>query len=99
LLAAPTISEPARYKTRGERADRRRCARRRRFPGDCRTETFSNTGNGELRPNLSSEARLADDNKRERGKGTASARKRQGSNGQVVRVNEYSGVIGATGRG
>jgi hypothetical protein len=46
------------------------------FQGDCRTETCSNTGNGELRPNLSSEAHHASAVQEERrDKGTASVTK------------------------
>ena len=38
----PRFLRPARFKERGGRANRRRCARWRRFPSDCRTETHSN---------------------------------------------------------
>ena len=37
-FAAPTILRPARFKKRGGRANRRRCARWRRSPSDCRVE-------------------------------------------------------------
>src|SRR5882724_10157505 len=36
------LLRPARFKERGGRANRRRCARWRRFPSDCRIEAHSN---------------------------------------------------------
>src|SRR6202161_1148991 len=42
-FAAPTALETsAVFKERGGRANRRRCARWRRFPSDCRFEAYSN---------------------------------------------------------
>ena len=51
--AAPTILRPARYRKRGERANRRRCARRRRFNKRCRIKTHSNVGTVALCLNVS----------------------------------------------
>jgi hypothetical protein len=44
----PRLLRPARFKKRGGRANRRRCARWRCFPGDCWVVTHSNMGNGIL---------------------------------------------------
>src|SRR6202051_4381730 len=41
-LAAPAALRPARFKKRGGRANRRRGARWRRFPSDCRVKPRSN---------------------------------------------------------
>jgi hypothetical protein len=41
-FATPTALRPARFKKRGGRANRRRCARWRRFPSDCRVQPHSN---------------------------------------------------------
>jgi hypothetical protein len=38
----PRLLRPARFKKRGGRANRRRCARWRRFPSDCRSKPHSN---------------------------------------------------------
>ena len=43
-FAAPAALRPARFKIRGGRANRRRCARWRRFPSDCRVRPRSNMG-------------------------------------------------------
>jgi hypothetical protein len=51
--AAPTILRPARFWKRGERANRRRCARRRRFTKRCRFKTCSNAGTVALCLNVS----------------------------------------------
>jgi hypothetical protein len=40
-FAAPAVLRPARFKIRGGRANRRRCARWRRFPSDCRVRPRS----------------------------------------------------------
>src|SRR6476659_3970661 len=40
-FAAPAARRPARFEKRGGRANRRRCARWRRFPSDCRIELHS----------------------------------------------------------
>jgi hypothetical protein len=50
----PRLLRPARFKERGGRANRRRCARWRRFPSDCRTETHSNMRTVVLCRNFSS---------------------------------------------
>jgi hypothetical protein len=50
------LSIPARLKERGGRANRRRYARWRRFPSDCRIETHSNMGAVVLCRNFSSGA-------------------------------------------
>src|SRR5712664_4400959 len=42
------LLRPARFKERGGRANRRRCARWRRFPSDCRIETHSDMGTAVL---------------------------------------------------
>jgi len=55
-FAAPTILRPARFWKRGGRANRRRCARWRRSPNVCRTETYSNMGTVGLCRNFSGEA-------------------------------------------
>jgi len=51
----PRLLRPARIKVRGGRANRRRCARWRRFPSDCRILTHSNMGAGVLCRNFSGE--------------------------------------------
>jgi len=50
----PRLLRPARFKERGGRANRRRCARWRRFPSDCRIETHSNMRTVVLCRNFSS---------------------------------------------
>jgi len=52
----PRLLRPARFKKRGGRANRRRCARWRRFPSDCRFETHSDMGTAVLCRNFSSGA-------------------------------------------
>jgi len=52
----PRLLRPARIKVRGGRANRRRCARWRRFPSDCRVLAHSDMGNGVLCRNFSGEA-------------------------------------------
>lgn len=49
----PRLFRPARFKKRGGRANRRRCARWRRFPSDCRSKPHSNMGNVVLCRNFS----------------------------------------------
>src|SRR5579863_186657 len=49
----PRLLRPARIKVRGGRANRRRCARWRRFPSDCRIEARSDMGGGVLCRNFS----------------------------------------------
>ena len=49
----PRLFRPARFKIRGGRANRRRCARWRRFPSDCRIKPHSNVGNVVLCRNFS----------------------------------------------
>jgi hypothetical protein len=49
----PRLLRPARFEVRGGRADRRRYARWRRFPSDCRIETHSNMRIGLLCRNFS----------------------------------------------
>ena len=43
-FAAPAALRPARFKIRGGRANRRRCARWRRFPSDCQVRPRSKYG-------------------------------------------------------
>jgi hypothetical protein len=50
------LFRPARFKDRGGRANRRRCARWRRFPSDCQVQTHSNMSNVVLCRNFSGEA-------------------------------------------
>jgi len=50
----PRLLRPARFKKRGGRANRRRCARWRRFPSDCRFEAHSNMSTAVLCRNFSS---------------------------------------------
>ena len=52
----PRLLRPARFKDRGGRANRRRCARWRRFPSDCRIKTHSNMSMVGLCRNFSGEA-------------------------------------------
>src|SRR5882757_7116470 len=52
----PRLLRPARFKERGGRANRRRCARWRRFPSDCRIEAHSNMRSVVLCRNFSSGA-------------------------------------------
>jgi hypothetical protein len=47
------LFRPARFKDRGGRANRRRCARWRRFPSDCRVQTHSNMSDVVLCRNFS----------------------------------------------
>ena len=42
----PRLFRPARIEDRGGRVNRRRCARWRRFPSDCRMQTHSDMGDG-----------------------------------------------------
>src|SRR4030088_676483 len=49
----PRLFRPARFKKRGGRANRRRCARWRRFPSECRVLPHSNMGNVVLCRNFS----------------------------------------------
>ena len=49
----PRLFRPARLKKRGGRADRRRCARWRRFPSDCQGKPHSNVRNAVLCRNFS----------------------------------------------
>jgi hypothetical protein len=49
----PRLFRPARFKKRGGRANRRRCARWRRFPSDCRSKPHSNMRNAVLCRNFS----------------------------------------------
>jgi hypothetical protein len=49
----PRLFRPARFKKRGGRANRRRCARWRRFPSDCRSKPHSNMRNVVLCRNFS----------------------------------------------
>lgn len=49
----PRLFRPARFKKRGGRANRRRCARWRRFPSDCRGKPHSNMRNVVLCRNFS----------------------------------------------
>ena len=49
----PRLFRPARFKKRGGRANRRRCARWRRFPSDCRVRPHSDMGNMDLCRNFS----------------------------------------------
>lgn len=44
----PRLFRPARFKKRGGRANRRRCARWRRFPSDCRSKPHSSMRNAVL---------------------------------------------------
>ena len=52
----PRLLRPARFWKRGGRANRRRCARWRRFPSDCRVQPHSDMGNVVLCRNFSGEA-------------------------------------------
>ena len=58
-FAAPAALRPARFKKRGGRANRRRCARWRRFPSDCRVKPRSNMRMVVLCRNFSSGALLS----------------------------------------
>ena len=58
-FAAPAALTPARFKIRGGRANRRRCARWRRFPSDCRVKPRSNMRIVVLCRNFSSGALLS----------------------------------------
>ena len=49
----PRLFRPARFKKRGGRANRRRCARWRRFPSDCRSKPHSSMRNAVLYRNFS----------------------------------------------
>ena len=49
----PRLFRPARFKKRGGRANRRRCARWRRFPSDCQGKPHSNVRNAVLCRNFS----------------------------------------------
>src|ERR1700726_2636188 len=90
----PRLLRPARFKERGGRANRRRCARWRRFPSDCRIGTYSDTGNGVLCLNFSGECRSASfaSNKRNTapgGRGGVESSERVGLDGQTAkRLNE-----------
>ena len=55
----PRLLRPARFKKRGGRANRRRCARWRRFPSDCRVQPHSNMGRVVLCRNFSGEASVS----------------------------------------
>jgi hypothetical protein len=52
-FATPTALRPARFKERGGRANRRRCARWRRSPSDCQVKPHSNMRHGVLCRNFS----------------------------------------------
>ena len=49
----PRLFRPARFEKRGGRANRRRCARWRRFPSDCQSKPHSDVGNAVLCRNFS----------------------------------------------
>ena len=103
----PRLLRPARFKKRGGRANRRRCARWRRFPSDCRIPIRSNTDNGRAVSKFlwarlsclagSSKSRLAKSAKEKCGTGKSSeGRPRAG--GSLDGLNELAERL-AFGRG
>ena len=87
MLAAPTALRPARLKKRGGRANRRRCARWRRFPSDCRVRPHSDMRNMVLCQNFSGEHSCLV--RFEQGKWVPNSRRR--NEGEATRAGKYDG--------